>query len=242
MSTIIEPTTLVVHDNNIYVDTLPRTILYTTSQSLTSLPQSNTSSIKFYRAAENVAPLNKPESSSAHKPLFYLVHPLYADYRTDKPAYYMTSASPGGLGNIRLETNKASFPSVKKTSQLRAHLSGGKSAEDDELFAAEEELLFAVKSNWSGTTQTWTDADGGEVAVVNSDDRLKLFISARLDEETRDGLAATWALCLWREMAERKDVKREELEKLTPAQSQGYGNGKMWKRTAALGGLAAGGG
>ncbi|KAK3179630.1 hypothetical protein K4F52_008961 [Lecanicillium sp. MT-2017a] len=242
-SDIIEPTTLVVRDNTIYDDTQPPVALYTASQSLTSLPKGDISSIKFHRVAENDGkPDDSDPAAAGGKPLFYLVHPLHADYRTDKPAYYMTSISRGGAGNIRLEASKPSFPAVKKAPQLTAHLSRNKSADDSELFAAEEELLFTIKSNWNGSTQTWTDAKGQEVAVQNSDDKSRLIASVKLEESVRDSLVAFWALCLWREMAEHKDVKREALEKLTPAQPQGQGDGKMWKRTGAMGGFAAGGG
>ena len=246
MSSIIEPTTLIVKDDKIYTDTQPPTHVYTTSRTVTSATQCGTSSIHLYRTNSE----SGPSSDSTNTHLFYLVHPLNADYRTDKPAYYITTASPGtGLGNIRLEAapSKSLFSPIKKTSQLiKAYLSPRKSSHDDELFvpSAEEELLFTTKGNWSGSVQKWMgakDGDDDEIAVVSGDDKMKLTVMVKMEEEVRDALVAMWMLCLWRDTAERKEVKMAALEKLTPPQVQGYGGDKMMKRTGALGGLAAGG-
>jgi hypothetical protein len=252
MSSIVEPTTLILKDDKIYTDTQPPTQLYTTSRNVTSATQSGTSSVQLYRSTDSE--YNSDISNSSNNThLFYLVHPLNADYRTDKPAYYITAASPGAcLGNIRLEAAaKASFPSIKKrTAQVKAYLSRHKSSHDDELFVPSEEetLLFTAKANWSGTVQKWMDANDDEIAIASGgggggDAKMTtLDITVKMEDETRDALVAMWMLCLWREAAEKREVKMAALEKLTPAPVQGYGSDKTTKRTGALGGLAAGGG
>ncbi|RYP07959.1 hypothetical protein DL764_002187 [Monosporascus ibericus] len=184
-------------------------------------------------------PHEKTESTEPKKQhnrhLFYLAHPAGAQYRTDRPAYYITSVSPGGLGNIHLETSKSTF----QNTEFKALLSVEKSASDSPLFNETPEPLFDAKLKWMGGHYTWTDSDGRQVAYENKKrDRQRLVVTAAMRRKMRDALIATWCLRLWHDTAESREAKRDAMERLTPADCMdGYGDMKLAKRVGALAAL-----
>lgn len=143
--------------------------------------------------------------------LFYLVHPANAQYRTDIPArYYITSAMPEMVGNIRLETSETRF---QRTS-FKAMLSAKRTASDKPLFneGTEQVLLFDIRPNWKlgRDCYSWSDSNGRLVAVEEKeDDRYKLSVMRSMPQELKDALVATWLLRLWHDTAESKQAKRE---------------------------------
>lgn len=170
--------------------------------------------------------------------LFYLVHPLNADFRNDIPPYYITSAAAGMVGNICLESTKSPLAAT----EFRALLSPDRSALDSELFDGKDaqKLMFTAKAAWKRNNLKWKDAAGREVAQEDGkgkDGEARLVVTASMSPELRDALAATWALRLWHDTAESKQVKRERLERMIPTESV-YSNTKLGKRMGALGSLA----
>ncbi|KAM5344328.1 hypothetical protein ACJ41O_012865 [Fusarium nematophilum] len=175
-----------------------------------------------------------------NKHLFYLAHPVNAQYRKDLPAYYITSVSAEMPGNIHLEVSKT----LLQKTEFKAMLSANKTSADDVLFDEQtQQTLFSIKPKWAGGQHQWTDSDGHKVAYEGGKgDEHKLVILAPLKRQTRDALVALWALRLWHDTAESKAAKREELENLTaPTTPSAYPDMKMAKRTGALGAAAGAG-
>lgn len=143
-------------------------------------------------------------STPRKRHLFYLTHPVNAQYRTDIPArYYISSAVPEMVGNIRLETSKARF---QRTS-FKAMLSAKKTASDKPLFnnGTQQLLLFDIHPDWKGgrNCYRWSDSNGRQVAVEDKeDDRCKLSVTTIMPQELRDALVGTWLLRLWHDTAE----------------------------------------
>lgn len=141
------------------------------------------------------------------EPIFHIVHPRNAQYRTDIPAqYYITSASSGQIGNIRLLTSN------NKMQKFKALLSLAKSSADDPLFADKnaEELLFDVHSSWKGGLHQWRDADGKLLAVEDKDESHSTIDGQLpMKQEICDALLAVWILRFWHDRAESRHAKRE---------------------------------
>lgn len=193
----VSPVVLVLTSQSIIPETAS-TPLYNIAGSVTSIAQKD-STVKFERVEHGP---DEAESPRNHR-LFYLVHPVDARYRTDLPAhYYITSAVPGMIGNIRFETSKTR---LQKT-EHKALLSPGRSARDQPLFdETAQQLLFTVKPNRKG--YIWTDATGRQVA--SEGDQCKLAITVPLRKDMADALVALWVLRLWYDTAESSKAKRE---------------------------------
>ncbi|PGG98062.1 hypothetical protein AJ79_08994 [Helicocarpus griseus UAMH5409] len=266
---ILPPTALTITGSTISADSIP---LYRLSNDIQSLSQ-KISSVLFERvepahAQPSPAPFPEkapPEFSPSPAPaptqttpLLYLVHPLHAQYRTDLPAYYLTSLSHSMPGNIRLATTKSRLPGHKP--EFSALLYRGTDAKSQPLFDDNEDktqqqhgqLLFGAKTkNWAGAGRyRWVDGEGREVAVekdiggrgnVTSEDGVKkLVVTAPIQRGLRDALVAAWMLRVWFERAESKEAKREALDALTPAQAS-VADMKYLKSTVALAGVGGGG-
>ncbi|KAJ6436060.1 Glycoside hydrolase family 43 protein [Purpureocillium lavendulum] len=115
---IAEPARLVLQERLIVEGT---STAYRMDQSVTSPLKS---SIVFERV--------QPETAPQH--VFYLVHPPHAQYRTDKPAYYMTAVATPALGNMRLAPSKQHLQRPSFTGML----SPGRTSSHAPLFAAAE--------------------------------------------------------------------------------------------------------
>ncbi|RYP57039.1 hypothetical protein DL769_009737 [Monosporascus sp. CRB-8-3] len=233
---VLEPANLVFAGQSIVCEATTSTPLYKMNWDVTSIPQKGTS-VVFERVkydppetAESTAP-----TKQQNQHLFYLAHPAGAQYRTDSPAYYITSVSPVALGNITLETSKSKIGKI----EFKALLSAKKSASDSPLFDEKPEPLFDAKPKWMGGRFTWTDPDGKQVAYEDEKSaKHRLVVTAAMRREMRDALAATWCLRLWHDTAERREAKRDGMERLTPADCmQGYGDMKLAKRVGALAAL-----
>ncbi|RYP56247.1 hypothetical protein DL771_012034 [Monosporascus sp. 5C6A] len=233
---VLQPEVFVFAGESIACETAASTPLYQMNWNVTTIPQRHTSLV-FERVdhdprekAESAAPM---EQHNQH--LFYLAHPAGAQYLTDRPAYYITSVSPGTLGNISLETSK---PKFQKT-EFKALLSAGKGASDSPLFDERPEPLFDAKSKWMGGRYTWTDSAGRQVAYEDKKgDRHILVVTAAMSRRMRDALIATWCLRLWHDTAESREAKRDAIERLTPPDyMDGYGDMKLAKRVGALAAL-----
>jgi hypothetical protein len=172
------------------------------------------SSVIFERLERKIAEIDsETESATDDTPrkrhIFYLAHPTNAQYRTDIAAkYYITSAVPGMIGNIRLEASKTR---LQKTS-FKAILSPKKSASDQKLFdEATEELLFDIQPNWKmgRDRYSWGDIHGRQIAIEEKEDNIYKLSVSSVAQELRDALVATWLLRLWHDTAESKQAQRE---------------------------------
>lgn len=235
---ILPPTTLLLTNQNIYETTSSpphlqhpqepqhkNKPLYQINQPITTTsPSKPFTSTKFERVEHN---------TTTNKHLFYLAHPAHARYRTDTPAYYLTSAERGMIGNIHFETPTSQGKQQKNMKRKRkpgftAVLSPGRCASDRPLFSSngdEEEcrVLFTAMqplSRWSlkgmGKKKrgyTWTDSSGGQVAFEEKGGEgegvRKLVITASMRRDLRDVLVALWMLRVWFETAESKQARRE---------------------------------
>ncbi|KAF7589560.1 hypothetical protein BBP40_004139 [Aspergillus hancockii] len=233
----LEPTVFILAGQSIQNESNPSTSLFDISGDITSTSHRGTS-IKFERV-EHDQP-EKPESKvSKNQHLFYLAHPAHAQYRTDIPAYYLTSASPKTLGNIRFETSKSRLQKVG----FKALLSARKTASDKPLFDEKiEQLLFSAKAKWTGGRYRWADVDGREIAVEDrKGEQHKLVVTAPIQKDMRDALVALWVLRLWYDTAESRQAKRDALESLTSPSAYTGMDLKFAKRAGALGAIGGGG-
>ncbi|KAL3451413.1 hypothetical protein BJX65DRAFT_267884 [Aspergillus insuetus] len=222
--------------------------LFQISRSVTMLPKTppKNSSIIFERidqesnVPEKAEALETQQGQAKHRHLFYLAHPADAQYRTDIPAYYITSVDTETVGNIHFETSKSR---LQKT-EFQALLSAKRTASDRPLFddAGRATTLFNARpAKLMSSRYTWTRENGSQVAVEDGKgDKHSLVITTPITQEMRDALVAVWMLRLWYETAESKQAKREELERLTAPVS--YQDWTYAKRVAGLGALAGAGG
>lgn len=239
---ILPPTTLLLTNQNIYETTSspphlqhPQELqhknkpLYQINQPITTTsPSKPFTSTKFERVEHN---------TTTNKHLFYLAHPAHARYRTDTPAYYLTSAERGMIGNIHFETPTSQGKQQKKMKKTKrrpgftAVLSPGRSASDRPLFSSDGDgeecrVLFTATqtlSRWSlkgmGRKRgyTWTNSSGEQVAFEENlgegegegECERKLVITASMRRDLRDVLVALWMLRVWFETAESKRARRE---------------------------------
>ncbi|KAI9370773.1 hypothetical protein BJX61DRAFT_71697 [Aspergillus egyptiacus] len=222
-----EPAVLFLSGQSVLVEGAPSTPLYQFNSDIRSISNKD-SSVALERIQQDVPPELETEHQGVpagvprkRHHLFYLAHPLNARYRTDIPArYYITSAVPEMVGNIRLETYEAR---LQRTS-FKAMLSAGKTASDKPLFneGTQQLLLFDIQPEWKvgRNCYKWSDSKGAQVAVEGKEDeRYKLSITRRMPQELRDALVATWLLRLWHDTAESKQAKREFFESMTSAEA-----------------------
>lgn len=212
---VLEPAALFLSGQSVLAEAATPNPLYQLNSDIRSISNKD-SSVAFERVERDVPKLEvEIEGVTAGTPrkrhLFYLAHPVNAQYRTDIPArYYITSAAPEMVGNIRLETSEARF---QRTS-FKAMLSAKKTASDKPLFdeGTQQLLLFDIHPNWKvgRNCYRWSDSNGRQVAVEEKeDDRYKLSVTRIMPQELRDALVATWLLRLWHDTAESKQAKRE---------------------------------
>ncbi|KAL4958549.1 hypothetical protein BDW69DRAFT_179550 [Aspergillus filifer] len=212
----VPPTVLLLEDITIW-EASTSTPLYKLSRSVTSRLRTapKNSSVTFERA-EHSPPGNAehPHSETHYKHLFYLAHPAGAQYRSDTPAYYITSVEANTtLGNLHFDTYKPLF----QKQELTARLSAKRTSADKPLFddADQASVLFTARpARWlrGSSSYTWFNDAGQQVAVENGpgkNGQYKLDISVPLSHEIRDALVSLWALRLWYETAESKEAKRE---------------------------------
>lgn len=232
---ILPPTILILTNQSIHAETSPpsssqQQSLYQINQPITtSSPRDKKTftSAKFERVEHHNSPqiasldptsisnTGPIDSCQTHHHLFYLAHPTHARYRTDVPAYYITSVSPGMMGNIHFETTKQSH---FQKPEFKALLNPNKTASSSPLFFfsggktenQQCQLLFnaKAKSKWkSGRSRyRWADADGRDVAF---EEEKKLVIIVPMKREMRDVLVALWVLRLWFDTAESRQARRE---------------------------------
>ncbi|KAF7556146.1 hypothetical protein G7Z17_g1643 [Cylindrodendrum hubeiense] len=237
-SNALEPTVLVLAGQSIHAETATSAPLYQMSRSVISpTPKQDGTSVTFERIEHSVP--EKVEGTASAKPrtqlLFYLAHPVNAEYRKDTPAYFITAASPQMVGNIVFETSK----SVIQKTEFKALLSANRTASDKPLFDEKAEPLFNIKPKWKGGGHKWTGPDGTQVALEEGKGaEHKLAITAPMEREMRDALVAMWVLRLWHDTAETRQAKREVLESMTPISA--YSDMKLAKRAGALSGIAGG--
>ncbi|GFF40236.1 hypothetical protein IFM51744_04394 [Aspergillus udagawae] len=218
---IIEPAVLFLSGQSILTEATTPTPLYRLKSDITSISNKD-SSVTLERVEHDVPELkNEIEGVTAGTPqkrqLFYLAHPVSAQYRSDIPArYYITSAVSEMVGNIRLKTSEALF---QRTS-FKAMLCPKKTASDKPLFdeGMQQILLFDIQPdskvgrNW----YRWSDSNGRQVAIEGKEnDRYTLSVTRSMPQELRDALVATWLLRLWHDTAESKQAKREFFESMT---------------------------
>ncbi|KAF3054871.1 hypothetical protein GL218_07625 [Daldinia childiae] len=233
----LEPTTLVLKDQYIASEAEPTNWLYQIGRDVTAIPQKATS-ITFEKI-ENNDSLEVESSTpikSHNKHIFYLAHPLGAQYRTDTPPYYLTSVSRNTLGNISLETSKSR---LGKTT-FKVLVSSGRSWTDNPLFHENAELLFNVKQKWANGHYIWTDSNNKQVAYEDDKgDQHRLVITASMETDTRDALVATWCLKLWHDTSESSQAKRENMESMTPPEEMlSYRGIRSMNSIAGFGGHA----
>ncbi|KAL4944569.1 hypothetical protein BDV06DRAFT_220195 [Aspergillus oleicola] len=243
----LPPTKLLLEDGSIREQSTS-TLFYKLSRSVTTLPKTppKNSSVTFERVEssipEKAESSETPQQNHCHKHLFYLAHPADAQYRTDTPAYYITSVDASTtLGNLHFETSKPLFQKTEFTARLSSKRTSAHNPLFDE--AEKTSTLFTARSaKWlSGRSNyTWTDGHGRQMAIEdgptkNSQHRLDIFVP--MSQEMRDALVSLWVLRLWFERAESREAKKEALERMTPAVP--YQDMKLMKKTGALGALGA---
>ncbi|GIK05413.1 hypothetical protein Aspvir_009523 [Aspergillus viridinutans] len=218
---ILEPAVLFLSGQSVLTEAATPTPLYQLKSDITSIANKD-SSVTLERVEHDVPELETEiegvTAGTARKNhLFYLAHPVNAQYRTDIPSrYYITSAVPPMLGNIRLETSEARF---QRTS-FKAMLSPKRTASDKPLFdeGTQQLLLFDIYPDWKigRNCYRWSDSKGRQAAIEEKEnDRYKLSITRSMPQELRDALVATWLLRLWHNTAESKQAKREFFESMT---------------------------
>ncbi|KAI0104434.1 hypothetical protein F4814DRAFT_430751 [Daldinia grandis] len=233
----LEPTTLILKDQYIAPETEPTNWLYQIGRDVTAIPQKATS-IAFEKLENNksleVDSSTSIESHNRH--IFYLAHPLGAQYRTDIPPYYLTSVSSDTLGNVSLETSKSRLGKIA----FKVLVSSGRSWTDNPLFHGNAELLFNVKQKWANGQYIWTNSNDEQVAFEdNKSDRHKLVITASMRTDVRDALVATWCLKLWHDTSESRQAKREYMESMTPPEEMLSNRGmRTMNNIGGLGSLA----
>ncbi|KAJ5463146.1 hypothetical protein N7475_008090 [Penicillium sp. IBT 31633x] len=242
---IIEPMVLLFSGQSVFTEAPNSTPLYKLNRDIKSISHRD-SCVDFEKIEQDVSNTRiKIEDigtgTSQKRHVFYIVHPLNAPYRTDIPAkYYITSAMPEMIGNIRLETSQPRF----QRRAFKAMLSAERTASDKPLFEeGTQQLLFDIKPIWKVGRKrySWNDANGRQVAFEEEDnDKYKLSLTSRMSEELRDALVATWVLRLWHDKAESKQAKREFFEDMTPPELY-HSNMKLTKRAGALGALGGAG-
>ncbi|KAM6509906.1 hypothetical protein FALCPG4_017542 [Fusarium falciforme] len=228
--------TLVLSGRSIFSENTASIPLYQLNKEVTSTSHKG-STIMFERV-EYDGP-GEAESMTSIKQrnqhLFYLVHPINAQYRTDLPAYYITSASPDMVGNVQLQASKSLLQKV----EFKAILSAGKTSSSDRLFDQDsQKTLFEVKSKWKGGQYQWVDSGGRKIAHEEGKGQHKLVISVPIPQQTKDALVALWVLKIWHDTLETRAAKREELENLTgPIDPSSYPDSKLTNRAGALAGF-----
>ncbi|KAI1458117.1 hypothetical protein F4805DRAFT_457029 [Annulohypoxylon moriforme] len=237
---ILEPETLLFRDQSVVSDTKATATLYRMNWDITSIPQRG-SSVVFERVGED-NPLESKDLASIKRRdehIFYLAHPASAKYQNETPGYYLTSVSSESLGNICLKTSKSAF---QKT-EFRMLISTGRTWSDQPLFDEDAKPLFEVKPKWMGGRYIWSNCNGEQVAYEDKKgDQQVLVITAPVKRKLRDALVATWCLRLWYETAESTQARRDEMERLTPAEGlKGHADLKLAKRIGALGSLGGAG-
>lgn len=209
----LEPAVLVLKGQTVHVESksafAPSTRLYEMNRTVTRIPQEG-SSVIFERVVPVVPEKPGYKTPQCRNHLYFLVHPAHAQYRSDLPSqYYITSASPDSLGNIRLETSKSVFQKTEFT----ALLSVKRRMHHVPLFddVESERVLFSMKPKWTGGGRyKFMDADGREVACEDGDgDERKLVVTASMERAMRDALVAVWILKVWHDTMESKEAKRE---------------------------------
>lgn len=212
---ILEPAVLFLSGRFVFAEAATSTPLYQLNSDIRSISNKD-SCVTVERVGHGVPELDIDiEGVTAGTPqkrrLFNLVHPVNAQYRTDIPArYYITSAVPEMVGNIRFETSEARL----RRASFKAMLSAKKTSSNKPLFdeGTQQLLLFDIHPNWKAGRNfyKWSDSNGRQVAVdENVDGRCKLSITRTMPQELRDALVATWLLRLWHDTAESKQAKRE---------------------------------
>ena len=212
---ILEPAVLFLSGQSVLAESATSTPLYHLNSDIRSISNKD-SSVTFERVEHDVSKLeneteHKTADTTRKRHLFYLAHPMNAQYRNDIPAkYYITSAVPETVGNIRLKTSEARF---QKTS-FKALLSANKTASDKPLFneGTQQLLLFDIQPNWKvgHNCYKWSDSNGRQLAIEEkADDRYRLSVTSSMSQESRDALVATWLLRLWHDTAESRQAKRE---------------------------------
>lgn len=210
---ILEPGVLSFSGQSVFAETAPSTPLYHLNRDIRSITNKD-SSVELERVEHDepktdVKGVTADKSRTRH--VFYLVHPVNAQFREDIPArYYITSAEPEMAGNIRFETSKAMFQRMT----FKAMLSAKRTASDTPLFdeGAQQRLLFEIRPKWKagGNRYRWCDFNGREVALEDREgERCTLAVTAPMPRELMDALVATWVLKQWYDLAESKQAKKE---------------------------------
>ncbi|KAJ6070760.1 hypothetical protein N7467_012079 [Penicillium canescens] len=216
---ILEPAVLFLSGRFVFAEAATSTPLYQLNSDIRSISNKD-SSVAVERVEHGVPELEIEtegitDGTPRSRRLFNLVHPVNAQYRTDIPArYYITSAVPEMVGNIRLETSEAR---LRRTS-FKVMLSPKKTSSSKPFFdEGTQQLLFDIHPNWKvgRNCYKWSDSNGRQVAVdEKEDDRCKLSITRIMPQELRDALVAAWLLRLWHDTAESKQAKREFFESM----------------------------
>ncbi|KAK0619451.1 hypothetical protein B0T14DRAFT_496197 [Immersiella caudata] len=263
-----QPTTYILSGERITTSSpLP---LYDISKTLDSLTH-RTTSIQFSRAPNpklDDGTSSITSSRPTYTPLYNLIHPPNAQYRTDIPSpFYLTNNSTpptNSLGNIKFPPSFA--PSLKKKYLLPFHkptftalLNTRSTSTTSPLFPRESEsgpkgkgdlkVLFVAKPSRIGKAWEWLDGERRVVAKEEGggkgerESRLVVIAKDAMKEEELEALLALWVLRLWWDISEERDFQNEAMMELTPPEAiVDMRMSKMNKRVGALGGFAAAGG
>lgn len=205
---MLEPSMLLLSGQHVVSKATPEVPLYETSRDVTSIPQENSSIILERVEGTNGGEANKNSPEEGQKRhIFYLAHPLGAQFQTDTPAYYITSVSrEEAIGNISLRCNKSRL----KRPDFEALLSPARTAADKPLFDEDARVIFSIRPKMLAGRWTWSDSDGTQVAVEErKGSQPTLDITVSMTREMRDALVATWCLKVWHDTAESPLAKKD---------------------------------
>lgn len=205
---MLEPSVLLLSGQHVISKASPEVPLYETSRDVTSIPQEN-SSIIFERVERtNSSEADRDNTENEQKRhIFYLAHPLGAQFQTDTPVYYITSVPrEEAIGNISLRCNKSRL----KRLEFEVKLSAARTAADKPLFDENARVLFSIRPKGLAGRWTWLDSDGSQVAVEErKGSQPTLDITVSMEREMRDALVATWCLKVWYDTAESPHAKKD---------------------------------
>lgn len=205
---VLEPAVLLLSGQRVVFNAAAEAPLYELSRDVTSIPQKNSSII--FERVEDARPTESDRNGSEKQQkrhIFYLAHPAGAEFQTDTPAYYITSASrERTLGNIGMRSTK---PLLQRP-EFEVVLSAAKTAADKPLFDENPKVIFNIKPKILSGRYTWFDSDGSQVAVEEQKGSQRtLDITVPMKREIRDALVAAWCLKIWHDTAESPQAKKD---------------------------------
>lgn len=144
-----------------------------------------------------------PTVSTRQKRMFDIKRPTPAEFANFD--YQAESASRHTLCSFGLSTFRPSKLSSRKGYRIHRATRG-----PDRRLAPQELLFTATPTRKDTVTFEWADAQDHILArEVDTDDLMSLVVTAELEREVRDALAAAWITRMWWELRQEGARKRQ---------------------------------